>query len=54
MIPYLEIWFGFEYDVKDLLYVHIGRKRKLTVTTLLTGLNNDETAKNRETNIVTP
>ena len=38
MIPNRGSWLDFEYDVKDILYFRIDRKRKLPVTTLLYAL----------------
>ncbi len=35
IIPYRGSWLDFEFDVKDLLYVRIDRKRKMPVTALL-------------------
>jgi DNA-directed RNA polymerase subunit beta len=39
VIPNRGSWLDFEYDVKDLLYFRIDRKRKLPITTLLYALN---------------
>ena len=39
VIPNRGSWLDFEYDVKDLLYFRIDRKRKLLVSTLLQALN---------------
>ena len=39
VIPNRGSWLDFEYDVKDILYFRIDRKRKLPVTTLLYSLN---------------
>jgi DNA-directed RNA polymerase subunit beta len=39
VIPNRGSWLDFEYDVKDILYFRIDRKRKLPVTTLLYALN---------------
>ena len=38
IIPFQGSWIDFEFDVKDLLYVRIDRKRKFLVTTLLLAL----------------
>ena len=38
VIPNRGSWLDFEYDVKDLLYFRIDRKKKLLVTTLLMAL----------------
>ena len=38
VIPNRGSWLDFEYDVKDLLYFRIDRKKKLLVTTLLLAL----------------
>ncbi len=35
IIPYRGSWLDFEFDLKDLLYARIDRRRKLPVTTLL-------------------
>ncbi len=44
VIPNRGSWLDFEYDVKDILYFRIDRKRKLPITTLLyaLGLNKKE------------
>ena len=47
VIPYRGSWLDFEFDAKDLVYVRIDRRRKLPVTTLLLGLDSDETQKLR-------
>ena len=39
VIPNRGSWLDFEYDVKDILYFRIDRKRKLPITTLLYALN---------------
>jgi len=39
VIPNRGSWLDFEYDIKDLLYFRIDRKRKLLVSTLLQALN---------------
>jgi len=39
VIPNRGSWLDFEYDIKDLLYFRIDRKRKLLVSTLLLALN---------------
>jgi len=39
VIPSRGSWLDFEYDVKDILYFRIDRKRKLPITTLLYALN---------------
>ncbi|HCJ67480.1 MAG TPA: DNA-directed RNA polymerase subunit beta, partial [Elusimicrobia bacterium] len=43
IIPYRGAWLEFEFDLNNLLYVRIDKKRKLFVTTLLRaiGLEND-------------
>ncbi len=38
IIPVRGSWLDFEFDIKDVLYVRIDRRRKLPVTTLLKGL----------------
>ena len=38
VIPYRGSWLDFEFDVRDILYFRIDRKRKLMVTTLLRAL----------------
>ena len=38
VIPNRGSWLDFEYDVKDILYFRIDRKRKLPITTLLYAL----------------
>ncbi|MBI5190476.1 MAG: DNA-directed RNA polymerase subunit beta [Nitrospirae bacterium] len=44
IIPYRGSWLDFEFDVKDLLYVRIDRRRKLPATVLLKalGYSNEE------------
>ena len=43
IIPVRGSWLDFEFDIKDILYVRIDRRRKLPVTTLLKALGyNDE------------
>jgi DNA-directed RNA polymerase subunit beta len=42
IIPYRGSWLDFEFDVKDILYVKIDRKRKLTVTTFLKAFIQEE------------
>src|SRR5712692_5437577 len=44
IIPYRGSWLDFEFDAKDIVYVRIDRRRKLSVTTLLyaLGLNDEE------------
>ncbi len=44
IIPVRGSWLDFEFDIKDILYVRIDRRRKLPVTTLLKalGYNSDE------------
>ncbi|MBC6443937.1 MAG: DNA-directed RNA polymerase subunit beta [Alphaproteobacteria bacterium GM202ARS2] len=39
IIPYRGSWVDFEFDVKDLIYVRIDRKRKILVSTLLMALD---------------
>ena len=43
VIPNRGSWLDFEYDVKDILYFRIDRKRKLPVTTLLYALGYKKT-----------
>merc|ERR1712228_132637 len=35
IIPYRGSWIDFEFDIKDIMYFRIDRKRKIPVTTLL-------------------
>ena len=44
LIPYRGSWVEFEYDIKNLLYVRIDRKRKFLATTFMRalGLSSDE------------
>jgi len=42
VIPYRGSWLDFEFDVKDILYVRIDRKRKLTATTFLKAFIQEE------------
>jgi len=44
IIPYRGSWLDFEFDAKDIVYVRIDRRRKITATTLLyaLGLNDEE------------
>uniref|UniRef100_A0A2C9M2Z5 DNA-directed RNA polymerase n=1 Tax=Biomphalaria glabrata TaxID=6526 RepID=A0A2C9M2Z5_BIOGL len=39
IIPYRGSWLDFEFDVKDLIYFRVDRKRKIYVTTLLYALD---------------
>ncbi len=39
VIPNRGSWLDFEYDIKDILYFRIDRKKKLPITTLLYALN---------------
>jgi DNA-directed RNA polymerase subunit beta len=41
IIPYRGSWLDFEFDVKDIVYFRIDRKRKMYVTTLLRALGFD-------------
>lgn len=41
IIPYRGSWLEFEFDVNDILYVRIDRKRKIPITTLLRSLGYD-------------
>ena len=43
VIPNRGSWLDFEYDVKDILYFRIDRKRKLPITTLLYALGYNRT-----------
>jgi len=47
IIPYRGSWLDFEFDMKDILYVRIDRKRKLPATIILKalGYNNEEILK---------
>jgi DNA-directed RNA polymerase subunit beta len=47
VIPYRGSWLDFEFDVKDIAYVRIDRRRKLPITTLLMALDDEKTAKLR-------
>ena len=42
VIPYRGSWLDLEYDIKDILYFRIDRKRKIPVTTLLMALGHDK------------
>src|SRR6476659_4561723 len=42
IIPYRGSWLDFEFDAKDIVYVRIDRRRKLSVTTLLYALGLDD------------
>ena len=42
IIPYRGSWLDFEFDPKDIVNVHIDRRRKLPATTLLYALGMDE------------
>ena len=39
IIPYRGSWLDFEFDIKDLVYVRIDRRRKLLATVILRALN---------------
>lgn len=45
VIPYRGSWLDFEFDLKDTLFFHIDRRRKMPVTTLLKaiGMSSEET-----------
>ena len=45
VIPYRGSWLDFEFDVKDIVYVRIDRRRKLPVTTLLMALDSNATVE---------
>ena len=45
IIPYRGSWVDFEFDIKDLIYVRIDRKRKLLVSTLLMALEKEGSTK---------
>lgn len=42
VIPYRGSWLDFEFDAKDMLFVRIDRRRKLSATTFLMSLWNDK------------
>jgi DNA-directed RNA polymerase subunit beta len=42
IIPYRGSWLDFEYDAKNMLYVRIDKKRKISATVLLKALNLSE------------
>jgi len=46
IIPYRGSWLDFEFDVKDVLYVRIDRKRKLLATTFLKAFLREEGSGN--------
>jgi len=48
IIPVRGSWLDFEFDIKDILYVRIDRRRKLPVTVLLRALGYDAEALLRE------
>ncbi len=48
IIPYRGSWIEFEYDVKNLLYVRIDRKRKFLATTFLRALISQAAANHRK------
>ncbi|MEC7163813.1 MAG: DNA-directed RNA polymerase subunit beta, partial [Pseudomonadota bacterium] len=43
VIPYRGSWLDFEFDVKDLLYFRVDRKKKILVSTLLLALGFNKT-----------
>ena len=43
IIPYRGSWIDFEFDINNVLYVHIDKKRKITATTLLRAVGIDTT-----------
>ncbi len=45
IIPYRGSWLDFEFDIKDLMYLRIDRKRKIPVSTLFTALPKGEPQK---------
>lgn len=50
IIPYKGAWIDFEFDIKDLIYVRIDRRRKMLVSTLLLALDSAAMEKKREEN----
>jgi DNA-directed RNA polymerase subunit beta len=48
IIPVRGSWLDFEFDIKDILYVRIDRRRKLPVTVLLKAIGYDEEELLRE------
>lgn len=48
IIPVRGSWLDFEFDIKDMLYVRIDRRRKLLVTVLLKALGYDDVSLLRE------
>jgi len=48
VIPYRGSWLDIEFDIKDLIYFRIDRKRKIYVTTLLNALGYDKDTILRE------
>jgi DNA-directed RNA polymerase subunit beta len=43
IIPYRGAWLDFEFDLNNVLYVHIDKKRKIPVTTLLRAIGIEST-----------
>lgn len=48
IIPYRGSWLDFEFDLKDVLYVRIDRRRKLLATTFLLAMDDAETEAKRK------
>lgn len=47
VIPYKGAWIDFEFDIKDLIYVRLDRRRKVLVSTLLLALDSAAMEKKR-------
>lgn len=50
IIPYKGTWIDFEFDIKDLIYVRIDRRRKMLASTLLLALDSLSMEKKRADN----
>ncbi|MDR1334885.1 MAG: DNA-directed RNA polymerase subunit beta [Holosporaceae bacterium] len=50
IVPYKGAWLDIEFDVKDLLYIRIDRKRKILATTFLMAIDSAKTEKDRAEN----
>ncbi|MDR2724439.1 MAG: DNA-directed RNA polymerase subunit beta [Holosporaceae bacterium] len=50
VVPYNGVWLDVEFDVKDLIYVRIDRKRKILASTLLMALDSIKTENEKAKN----
>ena len=48
IIPMRGSWIDFEFDVKDVMYVRIDRKKKMLASTFFMALEKDSTTKDKK------